>query len=749
MPDDQVNVKFGAQTSGLLAGVDAVKESVEGLRAPFDSLKAGLARAFEAAGVAIALGKLREFGAEMAEIGERALNTGSALGLTVRQVGELQGMFTLAGGDADMAQRSIERLGLSLRQSLENPTGMAATAFKNLGISIDEMKAHANDLPGLLKLIVDRAAESGTPLQRMAVLDQLIGRGFDTLIPLLSQGATGWQELRQRAQDYTAALERSAAGAADSAERMNRLTLDTRTLADDGFGLLKPAIDGGRDCLDATLGAFDGAIRAVQGLQVELSPLAASFYAVFKAVVDTAAIIDGFVRSTEVALGQAGAFAQSLSNVAHGVLFVSNTLLHGDNAGLGEAMAHGWDLAAGHAHETAAAMRRDLQALLADIWSLGTAAASGGAQPGAAPLPTGAGRPIGIEKPGGGGEGRGRADDDEAKALDREIAAETRLRIEALEAEKRAADIDFDSQIAHLQALVREGKIAAADALKQEQLLNTQKWSSDENYLRQKLALYAGDAAGMQSVQDEELVQTAAFNAKMVALADKAAEQTQQSWKQSIQQLSNAFATFATDVILRTKSLAKAFDEMVRSILDDFLKSTFKGAFNELLFGSSGSSGGGSGGLFGNLGGDLVKALFGDAFKGLIGNPFSSTSGGLLGGLLPLGGGAAGGGFFSWLGGLLGFERGGVVRSAAGGWVVPHFQSGGILSMLHQNEMVLPAPISQGLQDLIASGGGGHTININAVDAAGVARLFANNGSALVAALNRAMRNGSMLVQPS
>jgi hypothetical protein len=63
--------------------------------------------------------------------------------------------------------------------------------------------------------------------------------------------------------------------------------------------------------------------------------------------------------------------------------------------------------------------------------------------------------------------------------------------------------------------------------------------------------------------------------------------------------------------------------------------------------------------------------------------------------------------------------------------------------------MVLPSHISQGLQSMIANGGGGHTINISAVDAAGVARLFANNGSAMVAALNRAMRHGSMLAQPS
>jgi hypothetical protein len=47
-----------------------------------------------------------------------------------------------------------------------------------------------------------------------------------------------------------------------------------------------------------------------------------------------------------------------------------------------------------------------------------------------------------------------------------------------------------------------------------------------------------------------------------------------------------------------------------------------------------------------------------------------------------------------------------------------------------------------------SGGGGGHTFNLGpivAVDAAGVARLFASNGSALVAALNKALRNGSVL----
>jgi hypothetical protein len=93
------------------------------------------------------------------------------------------------------------------------------------------------------------------------------------------------------------------------------------------------------------------------------------------------------------------------------------------------------------------------------------------------------------------------------------------------------------------------------------------------------------------------------------------------------------------------------------------------------------------------------------------------------------------------------------VPSAAGGWVVPSFANGGILSVLHTNEMVLPASLSSFVQQSAAaySGGGAgggpviHNWNIAAVDAAGVAKFLRQNGPALVAALNSATRNGAML----
>lgn len=55
------------------------------------------------------------------------------------------------------------------------------------------------------------------------------------------------------------------------------------------------------------------------------------------------------------------------------------------------------------------------------------------------------------------------------------------------------------------------------------------------------------------------------------------------------------------------------------------------------------------------------------------------------------------------------YSQGGIVPSAAGGMVVGG--TGGQLSILHAKEMVLPAPISQGIQQMIARGGndGGNT----------------------------------------
>jgi hypothetical protein len=78
---------------------------------------------------------------------------------------------------------------------------------------------------------------------------------------------------------------------------------------------------------------------------------------------------------------------------------------------------------------------------------------------------------------------------------------------------------------------------------------------------------------------------------------------------------------------------------------------------------------------------------------------------GLLGLASPAAGATVGSVLGGWFSGLLAFRQGGIVPSAAGGWALPSF-AGARPAMLHSREMVLPASISEGLQGMIASGGG-------------------------------------------
>ena len=144
------------------------------------------------------------------------------------------------------------------------------------------------------------------------------------------------------------------------------------------------------------------------------------------------------------------------------------------------------------------------------------------------------------------------------------------------------------------------------------------------------------------------------------------------------------------------------------------------------LVGDSGGSGGGSGSgsLTGLLSGgqSLVSAfskltsVLGSTSPAVnqLGTSSQTASTGLsifqsalkLAGSLTGGGGGGGGGgigsIFGLIGGIFGLESGGVIPSAAGGMKV-NDGKGGTLAIVHPQEMVLPAPISRGLQSLIST----------------------------------------------
>jgi hypothetical protein len=331
--------------------------------------------------------------------------------------------------------------------------------------------------------------------------------------------------------------------------------------------------------------------------------------------------------------------------------------------------------------------------------------------------------------------------------LEKQLAVQSeRDQLDQLNADQKVADAKFANYKAAIDDQAALGQISATEQVRQEQDLLDLKWSYDQAYYEKKLDAAQNDVRTQEKLIEEQELAYEKYVGEVQALDTKLAEANKKAWDDLVAPIERAIDTSVTGIILGTTTVQKALANLAQSIIAEFVNSAVKDVFGQIgnLFGASllGGGGGGDQDFSGGLTGAGEEVLGGGVAASLgLGSLFGS--GGILGSL------------FKGIGSVFGFERGGIVPSAQGGWAVPSLGPGGVLAQLHSNEMVLPANISQGLQNLIANpnganaSGGGAPVMVNfgvsAMDSQDVARFFRSNGSALVAAINNAMRNGSML----
>jgi hypothetical protein len=256
------------------------------------------------------------------------------------------------------------------------------------------------------------------------------------------------------------------------------------------------------------------------------------------------------------------------------------------------------------------------------------------------------------------------------------------------------------------------------------------------------------DATSDEKLWDEELQAYQKFQSDKEKLDLQAAQTSQRTWQSLMQPIQRAFDTSITGMILGTTTLQKAVANIAQSILAEFVNLGVKMVTNwlasELAMTTATEAGAAARTAAegeGMAAGLAMKAA--NAVKSIMTDAAQAFSG-IFAFMSPLMGPAAAGPAAAGEATVMAAASG--IASAAGGWVVPSDQ----LAMVHQNEMILPANISQGLQSMIsASGGAGGAspmvINVSAIDSRDVKRFFQSNGSLLVSAINKAMRNGSAL----
>jgi hypothetical protein len=243
-------------------------------------------------------------------------------------------------------------------------------------------------------------------------------------------------------------------------------------------------------------------------------------------------------------------------------------------------------------------------------------------------------------------------------------------------------------------------------------------WALQQEYYEKKHAADEDDAERQKTINQQEALAYEEYIADKDRRDAEAVRNSQSQWHSLLQPVENSLSSSVTRIVTGTATVENALSNLAHSAVAEFVNSSLKD-----VFGGIGSLVGGN--LFG--GNQNFSGLVDSAGEGVVG-------GGVFGTL------------FKGIGSLFGFEHGGIVPSAQGGWMVPSTS----LALLHTNEIVLPANISEGLQSAIGSGGLASNsnpivFNVSAMDSQSVATFFKNNGANLVSAINQAMRNGSAM----
>lgn len=137
---------------------------------------------------------------------------------------------------ADLADVSNEELSAGFRLLQRNVQGALeggaeqAKAFQSLGLSIADLKGA--DLDAILTKAADGFTKLESPIKRTALAQQLFGRGGAALVPLLSKGSAGIQELKDEFRELGGGLNNetlAAANAADDAFKRLKFSLSSLT----------------------------------------------------------------------------------------------------------------------------------------------------------------------------------------------------------------------------------------------------------------------------------------------------------------------------------------------------------------------------------------------------------------------------------------------------------------------------------------------------------------------------------------
>ena len=718
---------------------------------------------------------------DFADAAESLGNTAQIIGTTATELSRLHAVATPMGIAADTVDTSMKKLAKTLTDARRGGEESAA-AFEAVGIKGEELENLS--LPEVLSKISDKFKDSEDGATKTALATALLGRSGADLIPMLNQGSEAMREQADAAQAMGAVMGEDAVAAGESLDAAwDKLTQQGTGLKNLFAQSLAPVLEYIAEAFTDSSGTamdfgtvFKGVativIAAVTVIQQSWNIVSSLVRAI---TVSIASIIDAIVKAASMDWSGAKTALQTGDQMIReeltGMIDRSEQLgekfkasmdgLWGDgpkakstgndatqggtgqldfkDKGSGSAAAKAAKDAAKEAQQAAREKFEYEMELLRNELAEQERGAQEKIQIAA--------RMVEAVKAQYGEESReyARAQREQARVVEEVETEKRRIKGVALERmrEQGIAEINLAREQANY--LVATGQLSSVERVEVERRAQEQMYAMQMSYLQQKLLLMATEPQEVERINMEIEKLKGEHLVRMQQSDIASFEANKGVWDGYFNTLTEGFGNAINGMMFQGQTLQQAMGNVFQSILGQLVQTGVKMAANWVttqlamtgatvagaatrttaeVASAKASTMANAGAAIKNI---MTKAVevFANVYNAIAGIPYVGPF------LAPVMAVAAG----ATIVGLVG-----KVASAEGGWDrVPY---DGAQAILHKEEMVLPAPLAEGIRGLVESGQrGGGGLTIQAMDRRDVQRYFDDNASDLMRTLVLAQSN--------
>ncbi len=174
----------------------SIGEDLERINKGFEAFNGVL----ETLGVGLSLEGIRSFIESNVELARQLQATATAAGVNTTALQELQSAGSSVGVASDAVSGALEKLNRDIGEAARGDKTLVA-AFNDLGVSIRDSEGHVKSTEQVFTELIAAYGDVGSASERARLSNQLFGRSWTDIAPMLSMGADSLQEARQAAED--------------------------------------------------------------------------------------------------------------------------------------------------------------------------------------------------------------------------------------------------------------------------------------------------------------------------------------------------------------------------------------------------------------------------------------------------------------------------------------------------------------------------------------------------------------------